>query len=229
MRPNLLAGTCLVLVRATGQAAWAQPAEPEPGGFEIGLRAGYALPFGELLSGSALRDAAKGSVPFIVDLGYRLTPSLYVGGLLSYAILRVNKTGLGCNTQVVDGPGDCSGTALRLAADVQYQQPLDGDLVAWGDAGFGLERLIIQYDMGGFGFPGPISSSWSGVEIAHVEVGVGKRLRPRVVVGPFASYAVGQFWTAAGSGNGRTQSGDITDKRLHSWLTLGIRAMFTAP
>jgi hypothetical protein len=229
MGRTLLTGTCLLLATATAGSGWAQSAEPEPTGFEIGLRAGYALPFGELLPGSALSNTAKGAVPFTVDVGYRLTPHLYVGGLFSYAILRVNKTGLRCNTLIFDGPGDCSGTALRLAADVQYRQALGGDLVAWGDAGLGLERLVIQYDMGGFGSPGPISNSWSGVEIAHVEAGLGKRLYPSLVVGPFASYAVGQFRSAASSGNGRTQSADITDKRLHGWLSFGVRAMFTAP
>jgi hypothetical protein len=83
--------------------------------------------------------------------------------------------------------------------------------------------------MGGFGFPGPVSRSWRGVEIAHLEVGLGKRLHPGLVVGPFASCAVGQFRSAASSGNGRTQSEDITDKRLHGWLSFGVRAMFTAP
>jgi hypothetical protein len=229
MRAFTIAAPFAFLVMATAGAAWAQSVEPEPTGFEIGLRAGYALPFGELLPGRALSDTAKGGVPFIVDLGYRLTPHLYVGGLLSYAVLRVNKTELGCNTQVIDGPGDCSGTALRFAPDVQYRQVLGGDLVAWGDAGLGVELLRIRYDEGGFGLPGPISNSWSGVEIAHVEAGLGKRLHPRLVVGPFASYAVGQFRSAASSGNGRTQSADITDKRLHAWLILGVRAMFTAP
>jgi hypothetical protein len=229
MRPTLLVGTCLLLATAAAGPTWAQSAEPEPTGFEIGLRVGYALPFGELLSGVALSNTAKGGVPFTLDVGYRVTPHLYVGALLSYAILRVNKIALACNTLLVDGPGDCSGTALRLAADVQYRQALGADLVAWGDAGLGLERLIIQYDEGGFGSPGPFSNSWSGVEIAHVEAGLGKRLHPSLLVGPFASCAVGQFRSSASSGNGRTQSEDITDKRLHGWLSFGVRAMFTAP
>src|SRR5450432_2872936 len=64
-----------------------------PTGWELGLRASYALPFGNVLDDGVLNASSmlvsnpepitqlvKGAVPILLDAGYRLTPHLFVGG-----------------------------------------------------------------------------------------------------------------------------------------------------
>ncbi len=199
-----------------------QTATPELTGVEIGLRAGYGIPFGNRFDSEPLGQTFDGSMPLAIDVGFRLTPELYAGVLVSYGRLRMDKSGLQCNTVAVDGPGDCSGSTYRLAANAQWRVPLTPRLLGWVDGGFGLERLIVRFDSGCFG--GPTSRTDDGVELGHLEAGGGARLGNNLVVGPFASYAVGLFRTSTFTGSCQGHEPDL-DRSLHGNLTMGVRAM----
>lgn len=226
MTRSLGAFGCLAGAMVMHAPAAAQVAEPNPTGFELGIRIGYARPFGERVAGEPLDRTFSSALPVVLDAGYRVTPHLYVGGLISYAPLAMNKYGLGCNTQVSDGPGDCSGSAIRIAADAQWRMSIGDGYAGWLGAGFGVERLSIDYESGCF--DGPFSSIDSGFELAHVEAGAGMQVNTGLVIGPFASYSVGLFRTSktTGSCNG---GGEIPDKTVNGLLTLGLRAMYTVP
>ena len=210
------------VARASAQPA---PAEPDATGVELGVRAGYALPAGDREGMQPLGRTAEGAVPLTLDVGYRVTPNLFVGALLSYAFLRLDKVALFCDRQPVDGPADCSGTAIRIAADARWQVPLGGSYAAWVEAGAGLEWMTIHYEPGGFS-PNPSDVDYRGFELAHLEVGAGSRIASRLVAGPFASAGLGQFRTTQITGQ---TSRELTDKTLHGWVTFGVRAMYTAP
>ena len=206
--------------------AAAQVADADVTGFELGVRAGYSRPVGDRLAGEPLDRTFGSAIPFVLDAGYRVTPHLYVGGLISYAPLVLNKSALSCNNQAIDGPGDCSGSAIRIAADAQWRMSIGDAYAGWLGAGFGVERLSIDYESGCF--DGPFSRVDTGFELAHVEAGAGMRINTGLVIGPFASYAAGLFRTSktSGSCNG---GGDVPDKTVHGTLILGLRAMYMVP
>jgi hypothetical protein len=204
--------------------AIAQTPPPDPTGIEVGIRAGYGLAFGNRVGGEPFDRTVDSALPVGLDVGYRLTPHFYAGGQLSYARLNLDKNALACGTAFVDGPGDCTGSAIRVGADVQWRAPLGEAYLGWIAAGAGVERLAVDYDSGCF--DGPFSRVDTGFELAHLEAGAGMRVNDGLVIGPFASSALGLFRTSESSGscNG---GGAIADKSVHGMLTLGVRGMYT--
>src|SRR5947207_7598230 len=78
-------------------AARAQTSQ-KPLGLDLGLRVGYAIPFGDIdgNAGDSLSSQVSGAVPFILEAGYRFTPVLTAAVLLEYALRQVNDAGTGC-------------------------------------------------------------------------------------------------------------------------------------
>ena len=115
---------------------------------------------------------------------------------------------------------------MRIAVDLQWRTPLGEGHAGWLAAGAGLERLAIDYESGCF--DGPFSRVDTGFELAHLEAGAGMRVNTGLVIGPFASAALGLFRTSrfSGSCNG---GGAIADKSVHGTLTFGVRGMYTLP
>ena len=72
---------------------------------------------------------------------------------------------------------------------------------------------------------GPFSQTDTGVEFGHLEIGVGARPDPRVVIGPFASYSFGMFLTSVTEGSCRATG--IPDKAIHGMANWGLRVMYT--
>jgi hypothetical protein len=218
---------CTFVAALGGVPGSALAADPPASGVEIGIRGGYLVPFGSRVQGEPLDRTVDRAIPVYLDLGYRLAPNLYVGVLASYARLALDKAGIGCNTQFVDGPGDCWGAGYRIAADVQWRVPLGLHAVGWAAGGAGIEWITLDFQSGCFG--GRFERTDSGFELGHVELGGGWRVEPRLVIGPFVSYAAGLYRTSTARGSGCNGGGDIPDKSVHGSLVAGLRASFTAP
>src|SRR5690349_12324043 len=66
-------------------------AEARDHGFELGVRTGYAIPFGKGSSDEVrdLREGVSGTIPAWIDAGYRLTPHFTVAlfGLIAPGFL----------------------------------------------------------------------------------------------------------------------------------------------
>src|SRR4030095_7942059 len=218
-------GACpaLVALSAIATPALAQDPtpEPDPTGIEVGARVGYARALGERVAGQPFQHTVDGAWPLGVDVGYRLTPPLYVGGLLSYARLELDKQHIGCNRQIFDGPGDCSGSALRIAAEAQWRWSRRW-LATWVAAGFGAERVRIDFTSGCM-TPFPFSDTDTGLEFGHLEIGVGARPDPRLVIGAFSKYRFGMFLTSVTKGGCNSPFEDIPNKAIHGMATWGLR------
>jgi len=65
------------------------------------------------------------------------------------------------------------------------------------------------------------------MEFATIHLGGDYLAAPQLALGPFVSFSVGQYATASVEAPGiPSMSQDVTDKKMHEWLQLGIRGKF---
>jgi hypothetical protein len=209
----------------------AAPALAADSGFEIGLRTGYAWSAGKLGAppngtDSDLGDYVSGQLPFWLDAGYRFSPNLYLGGYFQYGFGFVNddRRDLCRNANV-----DCSASDVRLGILGRYHFAPQWQLSPW--FGFGL-----GYEWGAFALHQSIigssdtDSSWSGFEIANLQVGADYLVASRIALAPFISVSFGQYQsskttTKTGTTSTTTED-DLASKSIHEWILIGVRAAF---
>src|SRR5947208_1538760 len=116
-KPLMLTATMLLVLAGARQAA-AQAGPPDKPGVDLGLRVGYAIPFGDIDgdSGDSLSGTFSGAVPFLIEAGYRLDRHFTLGPYFQYALAQV-KDGAGglCGNGV-----SCSGSIIRLGLEALY-------------------------------------------------------------------------------------------------------------
>ena len=217
MKPFVVVAS-LLLVTSLAQAE-EEPlsVSPKVPSFHLGIRTGYALPFGNTndattstgLVQTSLSDAVSGGIPFILDLGYRLTPHIILGVYGQYGYVFVKEGDAGCPSG-----GECSGADYRFGIQGRYDFSPENALRPWVGLGLGYEILTGTGTYSGFEF----SRSFWGFEFVNVQGGADFAISKSLAIGPFAQFSVGQFSktkTPLGSDNQ-----DITG--THGWLTLGV-------
>jgi outer membrane protein W len=198
---------------------------------QIGLRVGYGVPFGKTgrtatdVGGddSLSRAIIKGQIPIGLDVGYRITSNVDVSLLLQYGFGRVGSG----NDGVCDAPGNsCSTSDLILGLGVHLHMNPSASFDPWIGFGFGYEWLNFSGTFSAIpslNFPGQsLSVTRSGFEYVDVQVGGDVRVSPSVSVGPFVSFATGQYLSVS---QGST-SQDIIDNTFHEWLLFGVRGVY---
>jgi opacity protein-like surface antigen len=242
-----LAGVLLVVSgTAFGQEAVADPeagaaAEPAPapaaapaaaaaavghrGAIEIGLRVGYALPFGHEgrtasdTSDSKLSDDLKGMIPIQIDAGYRFNPDVYVGVFFQYGFGFVNTDATpDCGQSGIS----CSVSDMRLGVNVQLHLAPGQSFDPWLGLGVGYEWLFLDVSAAG----NDAGVTGSGFEFANLQLGGDIVAAHNLAVGPFIGLSLGQYRSVSMSGALGSGSEDITSKSLHEWLQFGIRGAF---
>jgi hypothetical protein len=190
---------------------------PGTQGWALGLRTGYALPFGNVSGkgGAGLAHLYDGAVPVWVDIGYRSSPHFYAGIYFQYAPTVMS-------TDLCGPDMHCHGSDVRFGLDAQYHFVPGGAFDPWVGVGAGFELANAEYTR-----TGQMSAmTVSGFEIANVQLGgdftVGKVLK----LGPFAAATLGDYSTASLATNGALTSGGIDDQALHTWFMLGIRGQY---
>ena len=196
-------------------------------GFDAGLRAGYGVPFGKA-TGAGTRDMNEGItgiVPWWVDVGYRLTPNVFVGAYFQYGIGFVG-SGLSdlCDINGVD----CSTRSIRLGGQVHYHFVPEGRADPWLGYGFGYE----WWNLGVRDPAEQLSTTARGLEFANFQAGLDFYAAPHYL-GPFVSFSLDQFDSvdACSGAPGATCTvlgdGEVQEKSLHQWLLFGLRGGFT--
>jgi hypothetical protein len=201
-----VAGLPLAVVLLTLSA----PARADEAGsndLSLGLRAGYALPFGSVAEGARLGDAISGMLPIWADVGYRPTASFFVGGYFQFAFPFFA-------AGACPSPHTCSGHDLRFGAQARYAFLVDGSVVPWLGAGFGYEILDTSVSETG---SEPLTNSTGGFEFL-VQAGADYWFNPNLALGPFVAMSFAEFST--------TSFGSIEDKSVHEWLTFGVRGEY---
>ena len=204
------------------------PREPrdDRGFLEVALRAGYALPFGNLAGGqgsTGVNNLFNGAIPLWVDLGYRMmSPNLFIGAFFQYAFAIIN-SGNGSFGQSCSANGvNCTGSIIVVGAEAHYHFLPEGTFDPWVGAGLGWEFVNLNASQGsvseGLGF--------SGVQFLNLQVGGDYRVLPQLGIGPFAAGSLGVYSDCGFTGT--VSSCSIQDKAVHGWVTLGVRGVYDA-
>jgi hypothetical protein len=188
-------------------------------GLDLGVRLGYALPFGNTSGSEKLSDGISGAVPIVLEAGYRINANFTVGALFQYGIAQVKENA----TTMCGGAISCSGSVIRLGIEGLYNFNLDTPLTPWVGLGTGYEWMSI--DISGMGASG--SAGTRGLEFLTLHAGGDYRLSQQLSVGPFLSFSIAQYSTVTAQLPGQpSTSADVTDKSMHEWLQLGVRGKF---
>ncbi len=212
------------------------PAHAE--GFELGARTGYGIPLGKAVdqgTNNDLSDSISGMIPLQLDVGYRVIPSLMVGGYVMYGFgFTGDALSKSCDSLQGLGATDvsCGVHDVRLGIQAQYHILPKGSVDPWVGAGIGYEWLTFGIDISNAGQSSNVSSTGHGFEFINLQGGADFSVAPGFGLGPFLSLSVGQYSKSSSSCDGsgcdglNTSSRDIDKKALHQWLTLGVRGTF---
>lgn len=200
---------------ARGRRAWRGDDRMANLGFEAALRTGFAIPYGEAAEGSTLSKLTAGVIPFQLDLGYRVTPHVF-GGLLVSA-------GPALGGDCASG-FSCSAAQVRVGGQVHVHLAPRAALDPWIGLGFGYEYLHTKTETT-LPFVGTLTSTTNlhGMEFAQLQMGGDLRFGPQLGVGLFVNLSVGQYFSTESRSGDLTQTGDISNRALHGWVTFGAR------
>jgi hypothetical protein len=191
-------------VAAATPKSWAGPS-----GFELGVRAAFAIPFGDETSGSKLADDISGALPVEIDLGWRINPTWYLGAWLA--------GGPGFLKDSSDCTG-CSSTVASVGIEANlHLNPLATD--PWVGLGIGYELLKASATSGGFS----ASANLNGPMFLRLSGGVDFRASPLFAIGPYLGFSAAQFSTLS-IGDTNIDIGD--QKSVHFFFDIGVHATF---
>lgn len=217
MKLTILGAATLTVL---GIACTASADEP-PVGPEIGVRTGYAIPFGNeagysttSISGQPMGDVFEGQIPIWLDAGYRVLPRLYVGAFGQYGPGLSNNSKTGCGQHGLS----CSYNDVMLGIDAHYHFAPGATFDPWAGVGFGYEWANLNAAISGT----PIGGQYRGWQFVNVQLGGDFKVVRGFGLGPFAMFSLGQFDTVGGDAG----SVSVTAQELHEWLTFGVRGVY---
>jgi hypothetical protein len=194
----------------------------------LGIRAGYAIPSGDLQKDSKLSDQLKSMIPVQIDAMVRVTPRTSVGLYGTWGFDQV-ATALKDNSALLVGPGaSYRATSYRVGLQATHAL-MDGPIVPWVGLGSGIEIGTFKVENG----PATIKGNTRGWEWVNLQVGGDYTVSPKFVAGLYAQWAIGQFtyqWgEVSGTGSifdGSAGGGLGSDASTHSWFSFGLRGRF---
>lgn len=202
---------------------FANVARAEPGtGFEAALRLGYGIPLGDAVEDGKLSDGIGGQVPIIVDIGYRITPLVFLGLYAQYGFAWLNDDNACDATNA-----SCSAHDIRLGIEAQFHLRPREQLDPWIGVGIGYEWAGLSVEAANT----EVSTTLSGFEFINLQAGLDVKLGEHFYLGPFLNFSIGQYSDASVTCTGGAfcanqfgVNGSIDRKAVHEWLILGVRA-----
>ena len=179
-------------------------ASPASAQVTVGARLGAGFALGDVGGTLPMSDWTQGQIPLQLDVLYRVTPRVRVGGYFSW--------GFGLPGDACDGL-DCTAAVTRLGVEGTFAFT-GGSFVPWVGAGIGYEWNTVD--------AGAEKGSFTGFELLGLQAGGDFVVSPRLSVGPYAMFSLGQYDEGAIDGS----KGPIRDRRMHQWLSLGVRGTF---
>jgi hypothetical protein len=209
-------------VSAESNLAEGAPLGPPPAhvGFQLGIRTGFALPFGNVDGGSGdtMNNFFSGQVPFLFDVGGKPLPWLFLGGYLGVGVGGT----AGTLDSVCSTPGvTCATATVRVGIEAIAYINAGEKVSPWVGYGIGFESSAI-----GISAPnGDSSVAASGPEFARFMGGVDFRLTKGFGIGPFVDFSIGEYTHLQTDTPNTTASGSLESKSVHEWLALGVRGV----
>jgi hypothetical protein len=192
--------------------------EAPTSGVSLGLRTGYALPFGTF-SGEPeadyLYDLYSGLFPLWVDVAYRWPSGLFVGAHAQYAFVQVRGR---CPEEL-----KCGGGNVRLGVDVGWRFRASTRWEPWLALGTGYEWT--DYTLAAEG--GSLEAAYRGPELLSLQAGGDYRVLDGVRVGPFATLTVGQYTHLDVRVLESTGSEVLPRRSPHFWFFFGVRGQLS--
>jgi len=215
----------LVLFIATILGA---PAHAASGGFALGFKLGYGVPTGSVAkdatTGSTnlpLSDELSGKLPLDLDVGYFVTPQLFVGTSFQIAYGLVNDQRAFSPGACTGTGSSCSGTDLRVGLVSTFRFGTDDYFEPWVGLGVGYEWTKLH----GEDATGSGDMTLRGFDLA-LQVGGYFSVSSTVSFGPYVAYNVGQYRSMDISSGSFSDGGEIPKKAFHGWFQVGMRGTF---
>jgi hypothetical protein len=234
---SVLRSTAVAVLAAAATFASAQqpaPAEPPPPapatssparrdqGLTFAVRGAWLKPHGIVAgvtgSDSELpldREFASGA-QLTLEAGWRFPIGLTTALFVQYGFVAPGRragNGL-CETVSCD-----EGRTLKYGFEILYHFRRDRPVSPFVGAGLGRERS-------GYRATDPTGSAtirYEGLQWIDLQLGADWALAPPVFLGAFVSNSFGRYDTVSASGSGAIFTGDIAEKKVHSWLQVGVR------
>jgi hypothetical protein len=219
---TLLAIGILEAVLAAAPAAAAERAPAA--GPEVAVRLGYALPTGDVQANQSLDRGVSNTVPLILEGGYRVDPSIFVGARLQYAFANFKSANnTGCSGNNVS----CDGSDVTLSVEGIYRFVPETVFAPWLGLGGGWEWLNENASTNVINASGSVDIN--GFQ-AFAQFGGDVRVTSQLVLGPFVEVQFGRY----GGGTTSTTVGNTTttmdvnfnNTAWHEWIGLGVRGAF---
>jgi len=172
---------------------------------QLGARLGWSIPAGEAFDGGDLSRFMTGAVPIQLDVGYAFG-AFGVGIYAGYALGRLDTD---ISNQCDAVRLECGVRTLRAGLQATFTfEDASPAIAPWVGLGVGYESTK---------FETANILTYSGWEVP-LQVGADWKATPAFRVGPFVSYALGQYLDDG--------TGSIDAKGTHSYVTLGLRGQF---
>lgn len=179
--------------------------------FEAAFRTGLSVPVGYVESNVPLQEISGLQVPIMVDLGARLTPRVFIGAYGS--------VGIGSTSRRFDqdfcNAHQCASRTVHLGAQVHLHVRPTKVVDPWVGFGLGYEWFFTS------GLP---QVHMDGIEALRPMLGVDLRVSKGAAIGFFLDAPLTVYTTY------EPPAADVeraTDRRLHSWVTFGIRLVLS--
>lgn len=188
----------------------------------------FAVPFGDATG--ARRDSLSGRyswhwVPLDLGLGAKILDELYLGAYVSVGVGYEgsdSKTTSRCEAgNDVEDDVSCSSVSVHAGIEARYAFAPADSINGWVGYGFGITRAtqsisdIDRYRE---------STTVQGLDLARLSGGLDFRAKRGFGLGPYGTVAIGQYMhTRTEISDEVTFSGDIQDKSVHAWVSLGLR------
>lgn len=242
------ASTTVQVTQPSPEDSNAPPPSTDPvlaeSGFELGLGTGFSVPFGDADSGASLfntggqapnsglqvRDGTMSGivsyrVPLILDLGYRVSPTLYVG---ARAEAGTGGFGTECPTQA-----SCNWTDARVGVLSKYHLYPSAKSDPWLGLNLGWEWLgssasfVLPPEVTGLASNQSVSAKqWISGPLLGLLGGLDFDFGQQIHAGPFVSAAVGRYvrssFDCPSAALGCAAPSWVKDGAFHAWLSVGI-------
>jgi hypothetical protein len=226
----LAAGGVAAAIACTSMAAHAD----EESGVSVGVRAGYAIPFGNAESGVTMNALQHGMIPAWFDAGYRINRKIFIGAFYQYGVtLPLTNScsfppsvpgALVATAQGKAGQTTCDGRDQRFGLEVAYHIRPKEQIDPWIGLGLGWEFTTLDYSTGA---AAAVSSYQMSGFSADLQLGADLRFSKVVPFGPFIDVSLSSFGTASYyDANGVGYGPETFSSSVHGWVTLGARVQF---